>query len=155
VIVQARNGRCGERGALAPVLALLTAASVAAAAVSGVGPARAAGEKAAGETAAPAAVPSANPLSGDPAAIEEGHKLYAMWCGQCHGPKADGVSERWGKYAADLRAFWRGYDEFVRITHEGVPDKQMPPWEGVLNDEQIAQIGAWLETQAIEGANWQ
>lgn len=102
-----------------------------------------------------AAVPSSNPLSDNPEAIQRGHELYVTWCAQCHGPDASGVSERWGKYAADLRQFWRGYDEFVRIVYEGVPERQMPPWEGVLNEEQINQIGAYLETLAVEGANWQ
>jgi mono/diheme cytochrome c family protein len=97
---------------------------------------------------------SANPASGDPAEIAQGHHLYVKWCQQCHGVKADGVSERWGKYAADLRVFWRGYYEFVRIVVEGRPDKQMPPWGGVLDGNDIAEIGAYLETQAIDGANW-
>ncbi|HEX6234214.1 MAG TPA: hypothetical protein VFZ63_13895, partial [Jiangellaceae bacterium] len=51
-----------------------------------------------------AAVPSDNPLSGDPEAIEAGRRLYNTWCSQCHGGKADGVS-RFGKYAADLTKF--------------------------------------------------
>src|SRR5687767_3755365 len=53
-------------------------------------------------------VPSSNPLSGDPEAIEAGRKLYGTWCSQCHGGKADGVS-RFGKYAADLRKVHLGY----------------------------------------------
>jgi mono/diheme cytochrome c family protein len=134
---QARNRRGG----------LVFAVVVLAASASGA--AFAAGE------AATNPVPSSNPLSGEPEAIDKGHELYATWCAQCHGPRADGVSERWGSYAADLRVFWRGYDEFVTITKEGRPDKQMPPWEGVLNEDQIAQIGAYLETLAMEGANWQ
>ena len=95
----------------------------------------------------------ANPVSGNPEAIEAGRKLYSMWCVQCHGSKADGVS-RFGKYAADLREFWRGYREFVTIVKHGRPEKQMPPWREVLDDAKIAQVGAFLETLAIEGANW-
>lgn len=113
----------------------------------------------AGSGSVPAAegggVRSANPLSGDPEAIEEGHRLYVKWCQQCHGVNADGVSERWGSYAADLRTFWRGYYEFVGIVLQGRPEKQMPPWQGVLDADQISQIGAWLETKAMDGANWQ
>ena len=30
----------------------------------------------------------------------------------------------------------------------------MPPWDGVLDGEQVSQVGAYLETLAIEGANW-
>ena len=94
-----------------------------------------------------------NPVSGNPEAIAAGRKLYSMWCIQCHGPKADGVS-RFGKYAADLREFWRGYREFVTIVKNGRPDRQMPPWKEVLDDAKIAEVGAFLETLAIEGANW-
>jgi mono/diheme cytochrome c family protein len=98
-------------------------------------------------------IPSSNPLSGKPEAIEAGRKLYFTWCTQCHGPKANGES-RFGSYAADLRKFWRGYNEFVTIVKNGRPQRQMPPWKEVLNDQQISQIGAYLETLAIEGANW-
>lgn len=108
----------------------------------------------AGAEEAKGPVPSSNPLSGDPEAIENGRRLYNTWCSQCHGPKADGVS-RFGKYAADLTKFWRGYTEFATIVVAGVPDKQMPPWDGVLDGEQISQIGAYLETLAVEGANWE
>ena len=101
-----------------------------------------------------AAVPSDNPLSGDPAAIEAGRRLYNTWCSQCHGGKANGVS-RFGKYAADLTKFSKGYTEFATIVVAGRPDRQMPPWDGVLDGEQISQIGAYLETLAVEGANWE
>ena len=96
---------------------------------------------------------SANPMSGKPEAVEAGRKLYFMWCVQCHGPKADGVS-RFGQYAADLRKFWRGYREFVIIVTKGRPDRQMPPWNEVLDETKISQVGAYLETLAIEDANW-
>jgi mono/diheme cytochrome c family protein len=100
-----------------------------------------------------AAAPSSNPVSGKLEAIEAGRKLYFMWCVQCHGPKADGVA-RFGKYAGDLRAFWRGYREFITIVKNGRPQQQMPPWKEVLSEPQIAQVGAYLETLAIEGASW-
>lgn len=99
------------------------------------------------------AYPKANPLAGDQAAIEEGARLYFKWCVACHGKHADGVS-RFGDYAADLRRFWRGYPEFVRIVLNGVVEKQMPPWGGVLDEDEIAQIGAYLETLQMEGAVW-
>ena len=101
-----------------------------------------------------AAVPSDNPLSGDPEAIEAGRRLYNTWCAQCHGGKANGES-RFGKYAADLTKFSKGYTEFATVVVAGRPDRQMPPWDGVLDGEQISQIGAYLETLAVEGANWE
>ena len=41
------------------------------------------------------------------------------------------------------------------VVVAGRPDRQMPPWDGVLDGEQISQIGAYLETLAVEGANWE
>src|SRR3989442_7927288 len=61
-----------------------------------------------------------NPVSGQPEAIDAGRKLYVIWCVQCHGPKADGVS-RFGKYAADLpnrdRKSTRLNSSHVRISY--------------------------------------
>ena len=99
-------------------------------------------------------VPSSNPLSGDAQAIAQGHKLYNKWCLQCHGKKADGRSTRFGKYAKDLRKFWRGYSAFFAIVVSGRPKKKMPAWAGIIQPEEIQRIGAYLETLAIEGANW-
>src|SRR5439155_184475 len=67
---------------------------------------------------------ASNPASGQAEAIDAGRKLYVTWCVQCHGPKADGVS-RFGKYAADLRAFWRGYGEFVTIVEQHRPNSDL------------------------------
>lgn len=100
------------------------------------------------------AYPPKNPLAGDEQAIEKGARLYFKWCVACHGKHADGVS-RFGNYAADLRKFWRGYCDFVVIVLNGRPKKQMPPWGGVLDEDQISEIGAYLETLALEGAVWE
>jgi mono/diheme cytochrome c family protein len=99
-------------------------------------------------------VASSNPLSGDPEAIDLGKQLYFNWCVQCHGPKANGDSPRFGKYAGDLTRFWRGYAEFVNTVKNGRPGKQMPPWKEFMDDDTIAKLGAYLETLAVEGANW-
>ena len=100
-------------------------------------------------------IPSGNPLSGDPDAIQLGKQLYFNWCVQCHGPKADGDSPRFGKYAGNLTKFWRGYKEFLNTVKNGRPGKQMPPWGQFMDDDTIAKLGAYLETLAVEGANWQ
>ena len=58
--------------------------------------------------------------------------------------------------AADLRKFWRGYPEFVVIVLNGQQGQigWMPPLGGYLDEDQIAMMGAYLETLAVEGANW-
>ena len=59
---------------------------------------------------------------------------------------------------ADLRVFNKGFRKFVETVKNGrdVPNRmaKMPPWGGVLSDQQIYQIGAYLETLAKDGANW-
>ena len=103
-------------------------------------------------------VESSNPLSGDCEAIKAGRKLYPMYCSACHGGKADG----WGgpslgeRYAADLTKHWSGYQGFVDAVLDGKKGRigLMPPWRGVLTEEQINQLGAFLETLAVEGAYW-
>ena len=99
-------------------------------------------------------IESANPMSGDPEAIEAGAFLYGRWCVQCHGVKADGVSPRWGKWGFDLRMWFRGYEKFIEVVAVGKLPK-MPPFGEYLDFDQISQIGAFLETVSIEGANWQ
>lgn len=101
---------------------------------------------------------SSNPLSSDPEAITEGKKLFTEHCTLCHGRKANGRTGRWK--AADLRVFNKGYSRFVQIVKKGVKKKPrtnnvMQAWEKFLSDDQISQIGAYLETLSIRGAKWQ
>jgi len=134
------------------VLALAGAGPLAAMEPGKLEPKLTAAQASAQQGAAPK-VASSNPLSGDAEAIDLGKRLYFTWCVQCHGPKANGES-RFGKYAGDLTRFWRGYPEFVVIVKNGRPGKQMPPWKEVLDDDNISKLGAYLETLAVEGANW-
>lgn len=106
-------------------------------------------------------VPDANPLSGDGAAIRSGKSDYRAICSVCHGGKADGAGERASsaKTPADLRKFNKGFKKYVEITKNGVQTagreiKDMPAWGGVLDDATLYKIGAYLETLAMEGANW-
>jgi len=96
---------------------------------------------------------SSNPLSGDKAAIEAGQTIYRGSCAFCHGMSADGRG-RGLPNSADLRKFKRGYSKFVETVKNGY--KTMPPWGsmGEISNQEINQIGAYLETQAIKGANW-
>ncbi len=109
---------------------------------------------------APVKVESSNPLSGDKEAIDLGRRLFGDWCSVCHGVKANGES-RFGAYAANLTKFWRGHKEFTQIVKNGRTGQlgMMPPFGKapdylVLDDDSINKIGAFLETLAVEGANW-
>jgi mono/diheme cytochrome c family protein len=53
--------------------------------------------------------------------------------------------------------FNKGFRKFVDIVKRGKETglaMKMPAWGRVLSDEQIYQIGAYLETLAKDGANW-
>ena len=107
---------------------------------------------------APAAdeVPEVNPLSGDPKAINSGKSWYRGVCALCHGGRADGQGER--GTGADLRKFQLGFRRYVEVVKNGRQvqgrTQGMPGWNGVLDDKTIYEIGAYLETLAMEGANW-
>jgi mono/diheme cytochrome c family protein len=101
----------------------------------------------------PGQVPSSNPLSGDREAIVLGKRLFSTWCAPCHGAKADGGGQH--SYGANLTVFALGYKAFLVTVKNGRVQKQMPPWKDVLDDDAINKIGAYLETLAQPGANWQ
>lgn len=109
-------------------------------------------------TPAPAAdeVPALNPLSGDAKAINSGKSWYRGVCALCHGGRADGQGER--GTGADLRNFQLGFRRYVEVVKNGrqVPGRTqaMPAWNGVLDDKTIYEIGAYLETLALDEANW-
>lgn len=101
-------------------------------------------------------------------AVERGKLLYGPTgfnCAQCHGPNAEGglvpggfQGKQWA--APDLTTVYQRYSknrlvpdvwEFVRLTIEmGRPRTPMPAlgvrFGGPLNDQQIADIIAWLKT---------
>jgi mono/diheme cytochrome c family protein len=100
--------------------------------------------------------PEVNPMSGDAKAIREGQSWFRGVCAVCHGGRADGQGDMGS--GADLRKFNKGFREFVNTVKNGrqVPGRTqvMPAWGTVLKDNDIYKIGAYLETLAIEGANW-
>ena len=96
---------------------------------------------------------SSNPMSGDKDAEKAGRTVYRAKCAYCHGLTANGRG-RGLPNAADLRKYKKGYTHFVKTIKEGY--KTMPPWgaAGEINDEEIAQVGAYIETLAKRNANW-
>lgn len=101
-------------------------------------------------------IPDANPFSGNEKAIREGKSWYRGVCALCHGGRADGAGERGN--GADLRKLEIGFKRYVETVLNGREvqgrSQGMPAWRGVLKQDDIYKIGAYLETLAIEGANW-
>lgn len=89
-----------------------------------------------------------NPYSGNDLAIEIGASGYNQNCARCHGLEA--IS---GGIAPDLRKLepgidgdeWYSYRVRNGATRNGIP--YMPPFEGILSQEALWAIRAWLETQ--------
>lgn len=98
-----------------------------------------------------------NPYRGDPDAIEIGTSAYAQNCARCHG--LDAVS---GGITPDLRKLndefdWADKaesDEWYigRVRHGAVIDGRvyMPPFEGILSQEAMWAIRAYLDTRPYE-----
>ena len=100
-------------------------------------------------------IPETNPFSGDKKQIREGKSWFMNVCSPCHGGKADGAGER--GTAADLRKWNKGFRKFVDTVQHGKDTGRamtMPAWGGVLDEKTIFQIGSFLETLGVEGADW-
>lgn len=89
-----------------------------------------------------------NPFRGHAEAIRIGDSAYNQNCARCHG--LGGVS---GGIAPDLRKLTPGddfEDEFyIQKVRNGVTRNNavyMPPFEGILTQEAMWAIRAWLET---------
>ncbi len=111
---------------------------------------------AAGYALADDEIPETNPYSGDEKAMREGRSWFRGVCAACHGGRADGAGERGN--GADLRKLELGFKGYVNVVLQGrtQPGRTMamPAWKGVLKNDDIYKIGAYLETLAIDGANW-
>jgi mono/diheme cytochrome c family protein len=75
-------------------------------------------------------------------AADAGRELYAEHCAQCHGERltATGAAPNLRLLRADQRA---RFDEIVR---EG--KGQMPPWAGMITNDEIDQIWAYIRSRA-------
>jgi cytochrome c55X len=89
-------------------------------------------------------VPMAAQAAGDQAAQAEtnvGERLYGRSCAECHGLKAQG-----GALAPSLTAFKGTDDDFVKTILNGRSGTGMPPFKGLLSEEEIRQIRAYIGT---------
>jgi mono/diheme cytochrome c family protein len=86
----------------------------------------------------------AQDAAADPAKIEAGENVYNNNCQTCHG---DHLVNSGQNQAFDLRRLKAGerarFDTSVRNGKN-----QMPPWKGVLDDEQIDQLWHYIRANA-------
>jgi mono/diheme cytochrome c family protein len=93
-------------------------------------------------TALFALVASQPALAQDKADAAAGAEVYATNCSQCHGER---LANSGG--VPDLRRLSPGDKEkFETVVNEG--KGQMPAWGGLLSDEEIGQVWAYIRSRA-------
>jgi cytochrome c len=78
----------------------------------------------------------------------DGWKTYHTYCDRCHGQDALGST-----LAPNLRRSVgpegsASHDVFIQRVTDGVVDKGMPAWKGVLTPEQIESIYAYVRARS-------
>jgi cytochrome c oxidase cbb3-type subunit 3 len=86
---------------------------------------------------------------GDATQIEAGATHFATYCAVCHGPEGQGLI---GPNLTDK--YWlhgNMNEDIFRVLTEGVVEKGMAAWAGVLAPEDRAQLVAFI--RSIEDTN--
>jgi cytochrome c oxidase cbb3-type subunit 3 len=82
--------------------------------------------------------------SKDPAMIEGGRQLFVKMCAPCHRPDGGGLV---GPNLTD--DYWIHGDKFsdnVKTIWNGVPEKGMVTWKGMLKPEEIYAVASYVYT---------
>jgi cytochrome c-550 PedF len=94
---------------------------------------------------------ASNPYRGNPVALQIGKTAYDQQCARCHG--IDAVS---GGISPDLRTLDKGDEgdkQYLGPVRRGVfrdGRTLMPKYEGILSQEAMWAIRAWLETVHVD-----
>ncbi len=102
--------------------------------------------------------------------VEAGKRVYFTKCVWCHG--VDGAGDGPGavrlwprprnfnvgtfkiRHTASGQLPLIDVDLFDTVSH-GLPGSAMPPWEGILTDQQRRDVLAFVTTQLVEDRSWQ
>ena len=87
--------------------------------------------------------------STDKTVLGDGQQLYVNYCAPCHRPDGGGLV---GPNLCD--DYWihgSNYVDTVKTIINGVPDKGMLSWRGVLNPDQIKAVSSYIYT--LRGTN--
>ena len=81
----------------------------------------------------------------DPRAVAGGHATYDERCAMCHGPEGQGLI---GPNLTDDA--WKNGDgrmpALVKVIREGVDGKGMQAWQGVLKENELYAVAAYVRT---------
>lgn len=82
--------------------------------------------------------------SNDKALIEQGRQVYTTYCAPCHRPDGGGLV---GPNLTD--DYWihgASYQDNLKIIINGVPEKGMLTWRGVLKPAEIQSVASYVYT---------
>jgi len=77
--------------------------------------------------------------------VYNGWKWWHVYCYRCHGVDAVGTPNA-PSLTDPNRKLTRA--EFLKIVHNGIPDKGMQAWDKLLDDKQIGQIYVYVRARA-------
>lgn len=77
-----------------------------------------------------------------PGQVDQGKVVYVKNCSHCHGPNM--VNS--GTITPDLRTFPNDRTRFVTTVKNGKNGK-MPPWGDILNEQEIADVWAFVSSR--------
>ena len=75
--------------------------------------------------------------------VYNGWKWWHVYCYRCHGQNALGTP-----LAPNLTQPLLAHQEFLRIARDGTPEKGMPAWNQLLEDEQITDIYIYVRARS-------
>lgn len=81
-------------------------------------------------------------LVSDPALLQKSAEVFQVKCVACHGEKAEGKN---GPNLTD--AYWihgGALPEVFKTISQGVPEKGMIPWKGLLKPEEIQNMASYI-----------
>src|SRR5438270_9664619 len=131
------------------------------------------GDVTAAEGLTPGFIKGGTPVKPDPAMIEAGKKIYFRKCVWCHGVHGGGDGPGADRLWPRPRNFNQGTfkirhtasgelplfdptkpvagqnDLFDTVTH-GLPGSAMPPWDGILTEQQRLQVLSFVTTQLVK-----
>ena len=80
----------------------------------------------------------------DDVSLNKGQQIFASNCAACHAMDGGGGI---GPNMTDK--YWihgEQFSDIIRTIKVGVPEKGMIPWKGVLNSQQIKEVGSYILT---------
>jgi cytochrome c oxidase cbb3-type subunit 3 len=82
--------------------------------------------------------------SQDPFAVNQGRQLYAQLCAPCH--RADGGGLVGPNLTDDYWIHGPGFADNIRTIWNGVPEKGMVTWKGILKPDEIQAVASYIYT---------